>query len=388
MSRTAFEFATAGRILFGDGVVEQVGALAAAQGRRALLVTGAGTSRADPLLDRLARAGVETTTFSVAGEPTLETARQALRAAQECGCQVVIGFGGGSALDTAKTVAALLTNGGDPLDYAEIIGRGQPFTRPSLPMLALPTTAGTGTEATRNAVLASPEHRVKVSLRSPFLLPTVALVDPELTHTLPPVPTAHTGLDALAQLIEPYVAPRANPITDGICTEGFRRVARSLRKAYGNGRDAEARRDMSLASLFGGIALANAGLGAVHGFAAPFGGMFPNAPHGAVCGSLLAAVIEVNIRAAAERDPDGIALDRYRDLARLLSGRAQAEPQEAAAWIRDLCRDLEIPSLRTFGLTEDEFPALIERAAVSNSMRGNPISLTTAELREIVDRAV
>lgn len=382
-----FEFATAGRILFGDGVVRQAAALAAGHGRQVLLVTGGGQERAAVILDGLQQAGVSTSTFAVRGEPTLETARQAARAARESGCQVVVGFGGGSPLDTAKMVAVLLTNGGDPLDYAEIIGRGQTFTRPSAPMLAIPTTAGTGTEATRNAVLSSPEHRVKVSLRSPYLLPSVALVDPELTHTLPPAPTAHTGMDALTQLIEPYVSARANPMTDGICVEGMRRVARSLRRAWERGRDAEARRDMAMASLFGGIALANAGLGAVHGFAGPFGGMFPEAPHGAVCACLLAPVTETNIRAAAQRDPKGRLLSRYRDVARLLTGQAQAEPQDAVDWLRDLCRDLEIPPLRAYGLTESDLPGLLERAAAANSMRSNPISLTAEEMRRVVDLA-
>jgi len=382
-----FEFATAGRILFGDGVVRQAAALAAGHGRQVLLVTGGGQERAAVILDGLQQAGVSTSTFAVRGEPTLETARQAARAARESGCQVVVGFGGGSPLDTAKMVAVLLTNGGDPLDYAEIIGRGQTFTRPSAPMLAIPTTAGTGTEATRNAVLSSPEHRVKVSLRSPYLLPSVALVDPELTHTLPPAPTAHTGMDALTQLIEPYVSARANPMTDGICVEGMRRVARSLRRAWERGRDAEARRDMAMASLFGGIALANAGLGAVHGFAGPFGGMFPEAPHGAVCACLLAPVTETNIRAAAQRDPKGRPLSRYRDVARLLTGQAQAEPEDAVAWLRDLCSDLEIPPLRAYGLTESDLPGLLERAAAANSMRSNPISLTAEEMRRVVDLA-
>ncbi|OGO16375.1 MAG: alcohol dehydrogenase [Chloroflexi bacterium RBG_13_68_17] len=382
-----FEFATAGRILFGDGVVRQAAALAAGHGRQVLLVTGGGQERAAVILDGLQQAGVSTSTFAVRGEPTLETARQAAQAARESGCQVVVGFGGGSPLDTAKMVAVLLTNGGDPLDYAEIIGRGQTFTRPSAPMLAIPTTAGTGTEATRNAVLSSPEHRVKVSLRSPYLLPSVALVDPELTHTLPPAPTAHTGMDALTQLIEPYVSARANPMTDGICVEGMRRVARSLRRAWERGRDAEARRDMAMASLFGGIALANAGLGAVHGFAGPFGGMFPEAPHGAVCACLLAPVTETNIRAAAQRDPKGRPLSRYRDVARLLTGQAQAEPEDAVAWLRDLCRDLEIPPLRAYGLTESDLPGLLERAAAANSMRSNPISLTAEEMRRVVDLA-
>jgi len=383
-----FEFATAGRIVFGDGSVRQVGALAAAHGRRALVVTGRRTERAAVILDSLRQAGVSASTFSVQVEPSFETARQACQAARSDGCQLIVGFGGGSPLDTAKTAAALLTNGGDPLDYAEIVGLGKAFTQPSAPLLAIPTTSGTGSEATRNTVLASLEHRVKVSLRSPFLLPAVALVDPELTHTLPPEQTAHTGMDALTQLIEPYLSTRANPITDGLCEEGIRRVARSLRRACRDGRDADARRDMSLASLFSGMALANAGLGAVHGFAGPFGGMLPGAPHGAICASLLAPVTEANLRAAAEQDPSGRTHERYGAVARLLTGRAQAGPEDAVTWLRDLCRDLETPRLRALGLVEEDIPGLLERTAASNSMRTNPVKLSAAELQRIVDQAL
>ena len=212
--------------------------------------------------------------------------RQGVELARREQCDLVIAFGGGSAIDAGKAIAALLANGGELTDYLEVIGKGQPLRHPSVPFIAVPTTAGTGSEVTRNAVLASAEHQVKVSMRSPLMLPRLAVVDPELTLELPPAVTASTGLDALTQLIEPYVSIRANPLTDGFCLEGLRRVSRSLRRAYHAGRDITAREDMSLASLLGGLALANAGLGVVHGFAAPVGGMF-HAPHGAICAALL-----------------------------------------------------------------------------------------------------
>ena len=265
-----FEFATAARILFGEGTLRQVPAAAASLGRRALLVTGASPDRAAPLLKALQAAHVSTVPFAVPGEPTLDLIRSAPR-----DCDFVIAFGGGSALDAAKAIAALLTNPGDPLDYLEVIGLGRPLAVPAAPCIAIPTTAGTGSEVTRNAVLASPEHRVKASLRSPSMLPRLAVVDPELTYDLPPAITAATGLDALTQLIEPYVSLRANPMTDQFCVEGMRRAASALPRVWENGGDREARCDMAWASLLGGMALANAGLGAVHGFAAPIGGMFP-----------------------------------------------------------------------------------------------------------------
>ena len=269
-----FEFATATRIVFGAGTVNDAGAIAKKFGRRALVVTGRDSRRAERILAGLKSSGVGAVTFSVAGEPELETVERGTKLARAEHCELVIGFGGGSALDAAKAIAAMLTNEGGLLDYVEIIGRGRPLTKLSAPFIAIPTTAGTGTEVTRNAVLASPEHKLKVSLRSPLMLARVAMIDPELTYDLPPALTASTGLDALTQLIEPFVCNRANPMTDGLCVEGLRRAARSLRVAFSKGQDQDAREDMAVASLFGGLALANAGLGAVHGFAGPIGGRF------------------------------------------------------------------------------------------------------------------
>ena len=240
------------------------------------------------------------TTFSVAGEPEISTVEQGVALAKKGNCELVIGIGGGSAMDAAKAIAAMLANEGELLDYLEIIGRGKALTKPSAPFIAIPTTAGTGSEVTRNAVLSSPEHKLKVSLRSPLMLARVAIVDPELTCDLPPALTASTGCDALTQLIEPFVCARANPMTDGLCVEGIRRAARSLRTAFHDGQNKSAREDMAVASLFGGLALANAGLGAVHGFAGPIGGNFP-APHGAVCAALLPHVMAANIRALRQR---------------------------------------------------------------------------------------
>jgi alcohol dehydrogenase class IV len=275
------------------------------------------------------------------------------------------------------------------MDYLEIIGGGRPLTKAALPWIAIPTTAGAGTEVTRNAVIVSPENRVKVSLRSPLLLPRQAIVDPELTRDLPPGITAATGLDALTQLIEPYVCTRANPMTDGLCLEGMRRVARSLRRAFENGAtDGAAREDMALAALFGGLALANAGLGAVHGFAAPIGGMFPRAPHGAVCAALLPHVMRVNIRALRERDPGGTALRRYDQVARILTGSDKAPADEGVAWVGDLCAALGIPTLGFHGITAADIPLLVRNGSRASSMKPNPIVLTPDELAGILEAAV
>lgn len=382
-----FELATAGRILFGSGVLKEIGPIAADLGRRALVVIGRTTVRAAPLLDLLAETEITWVTFSVDGEPTVETAYQGTRLARQEACDLIIGFGGGSPLDTGKAIAALLANGDDPLDFLEVIGRGKPLIQPSAPYIAIPTTAGTGAEVTRNAVLASPEHRVKVSLRSPHMLPRLALVDPELTRSMPPAVTASTGLDALTQLIEPYLSRRANPIIDAICREGMRRAARSLRRAYHNGDDIQAREDMALASLLGGLALANAGLGAVHGFAGPFGGMF-RAPHGAVCACLLPHVMAINVKALADREPDNDMLRRYDKVAQILTGNSKATAEEGVAWVGELGKELQIPKLGSYEFTPSDFPIMIEKARVASSMRANPITLTTEEMQEVLSLAL
>ncbi len=382
-----FEFATAGRILFGPGTVSEVAPAARALGRHALVVTGRSPARAAELLARLAAAGVGSTVFAVAGEPTTTRVLEGVAAARAAGCDLVIGLGGGSALDAAKAIAALLGNDGDLFEYLEVVGRARPLPRPGLPCVAVPTTAGTGTEVTRNSVLAAPAHRVKVSLRSPHLLPRLAVVDPELTRDLPPALSAATGLDALTQLIEPYVSTRANPLVDGLCAEAIPRAARALRRACEDGQDLAARTDMALASLFSGLALANAGLGAVHGFAAPIGGMFP-APHGAVCAALLPHVMAANLLALRERAPHSPALARYADLARWLTGRPHAVAEEGLAWVRALCRDLGIPPLRRYGLTAADLPEVVDKAARASSMKANPLPLTVEELTGILQQAL
>ena len=292
----------------------------------------------------------------------------------------MIAFGGGSIIDTGKAVAAMMTNDGDPLDYVEIIGKGKPIAKLGAPFIAIPTTAGTGAEVTRNAVLGSPEHHLKVSMRSPLMLPRVALVDPELTYDLPADITATSGLDALTQLIEAFVSVRANPITDAICREGMQRVARSLRRAYETG-DPAAREDMALAALFGGMALANAGLGAVHGFAGPLGGMY-DAPHGALCAALLSHVMEVNrgmIRGPAGRGAVSAPTEivrRFDEVPRIVGD------------LSELVRALKIPPLRQYGVKREDFPAIIEKAKASNSMKGNPLLLRDQELRRILEGAL
>jgi alcohol dehydrogenase class IV len=381
----SFEFATANRIIFGAGKLNELGKHIEGNTKHLLLVCGHSSDAIPRLREILSVLGISSIEFQVHGEPTVDVIRAGLKAARDR--DMVIGLGGGSVLDAGKVIAALVTNPGDVFDYLEVIGKGQPLVNAPLPYIAIPTTAGTGSEVTRNAVIESPEQNVKVSLRSPLMLPQLALVDPELTYNLPPEITASAGLDALTQLIEPFVSVKANPMTDAICREGISHAARSLKRAYENGADREAREGMSLASLFGGLALANAALGAVHGFAGPLGGML-HAPHGALCARLLPLVMEANIEALQTHQPEHPALGRYVEIARILTDEKEATAQDGVRWTNELVATLKIPGLSTYGMSEKNFPEAVEKTMKANSFKGNPIALNEDELRLILEKAL
>jgi alcohol dehydrogenase class IV len=387
INQMRFEFATANRIIFGAGTVKEVGSIAAQMGQRALIVSDKSTERAQPVIDQLDDKEMRWQLLQVTGEPTTTSVMEGVKTARSFRANLVIGIGGGSVLDTGKVIAALLTNQGELMDYLEVIGKGQQLEKRSVPYIAIPTTAGTGTEVTRNAVIASPEHRVKVSLRSAFMLPELAIVDPELTYSLPPLVTASTGLDALTQLIEPYVSINANPLTDAICREGMKRVARSLLIAFHDGSNAAAREDMSRASLFGGLALANAKLGVVHGIAGVIGGMIP-AAHGVLCARLLPFVMEMNLKALRLSDPESPALGRYAEIAQILIGNPVAKAEDGIDWVFNLCRELNIPTLTDLRFSEKDIVAVVEKSQKASSTKGNPIKLTDEEIREIISRAL
>lgn len=394
-----FEFATSTRIVFGPGCADQAAELAAdlaaaqaagAQGdggARVLIVTGKSLERAARVMDGLKKRATDQVTFAVAGEPTIDVIARGVELARSEGCAAVVAMGGGSALDAAKAIAALLANGGDALDYLEVVGEGQAIRKRSAPLVAVPTTSGTGSEVTRNAVLGVPDRKVKVSMRSPLMLPHAAVIDPTLTHSMPPAVTASTGLDALTHLIEAYVSNKANPITDAFCRDGIRLAAGALSRAYHEGDDADARRDMSLVSLYGGLALANAKLGAVHGFAGPLGGMF-HAPHGCICGRFLPHAVELNVRALESRARDSPSLPRFAEIAALLTGDGEATAGDGVDWIQALCRDLVVPAMSEYGMTEGDIADVVARAAKASSMKGNPIALTHDELTELATRAL
>jgi alcohol dehydrogenase class IV len=381
----SFEFATSDRIIFGPGKLNELGKQIEGRAKRLLLVSGRSSDAIPRVKEILSSQEIPFAEFEVHGEPAVEVLREGVKAARDC--NMVIGLGGGSVLDTGKAIAALVTNPGDVFDYLEVIGKGQPLIHPSLPYIAIPTTAGTGAEVTRNAVIESTEQNVKVSLRSPLMLPYLALVDPELTYNLPPAITASSGLDALTQLIEPFVSVKANPLTDAICREGMRHASKSLRRAYENGADKEARHGMALASLFGGLALANAALGAVHGFAGPLGGML-HAPHGDLCARLLPLVMETNIRALEKRRPEHQALARYLEIAQIVTGDKHATALDSVKWTSELVTNLKIPMLSEYGMRQGNFPEAVEKTMKANSFRGNPVELNEVELREILEKAI
>jgi alcohol dehydrogenase class IV len=382
-----FEFATARRIMVGPGRARDLRGVLTGLGSRALVVTGADPDRLGGLLASL---GPVAALFPVAGEPTVELARSAVAAAREHGADTVAAIGGGSVIDTGKAVAMLLGNGGDPLDYLEVVGAGRTIARPAAPCVAVPTTAGTGAEVTANAVLAVPSHQVKASLRSPLMIPAVALVDPLLTVSCPPPVTAASGLDALTQCLEPFVSVQATPLTDGLAREGLRRAGTGLRAAYADGGDLTARAEMATCSLLGGMALANARLGAVHGLAGVIGGT-ADVPHGVACAALLVPVIEANVRAlrsAAAGPSAASVLDRYAEAARLLTRRPAASIEDGLAWIRETLTLLQVPGLAAFGLRPAQASDIAAKALVSSSMKGNPVALSHADLEAIVLQAL
>ena len=382
-----FDLAVPGDVRFGAGrIAELPAALQSLGATRAYVVTGRSTDRADLLRASLAEAGISTEAYGVAGEPSVDICRAALARLTEFGADAVIGLGGGSALDVAKAVAVLAASGADPLEHLEVIGAGRPIISPGLPCVAVPTTAGTGSEVTRNSVLSG--NGVKASLRSPLMLPRLAIVDPDLLVGVPPRTIASSGMDALAQVIEPLLSLRANPVTDALARDGIRRSARSLGRAYADGMvDPAVREDLALASLFGGICLANSGLGAVHGLAAALGARLA-APHGAVCAATLAAAVGVNRDALTKRAPHSDALARLGELGVLLTGDPGADADRTVAWLTELTTTLQIPGLAAYGLEIGQLGDVIAASQRASSMRGNPIPLTDDEVAEIIHRSL
>jgi alcohol dehydrogenase class IV len=411
-----FDFYPVPRIQFGAGQFDKLPDALRPLGTRVLVIHNAdalvprttrllesgGTGRSQP-----ESANFEYVTFyRQRGEPTTDDVERAVALARQERCDCLIALGGGSAIDCTKATAALLTNQGSPLDYMEVVGRRKMITRPCAPWIAIPTTAGTGAEATRNAVIAlaaspragalqspGPEPAptpFKASIRSEHLLPKLILIDPQLHLDLPPAVTARSGMDALCQCIESYTSSNANPLTDPLALQGISLCARSLKKCYGHGNDITARQDMALAALLSGVCLTNAGLGAVHGFAAPLGAHFP-IPHGLICATLLPHVIQANITTLQSQDPHHPTLHRYATIGRTLTANPalpHADALTAAVhFTRDLNTALNIPPLSSFNFSPTDIPPMIRLARKASSMRYNPVVLNDDALAGILLRA-
>ena len=382
-----FEFATATRIVFGLATASQLGKLGQAFGKHALIVTGSQPDRIGNVIQFVKDSNLNYTVYPIHDEPSISVIDRGKALGQSAGCDFVISIGGGSVIDAGKAIAAMLANEGEILDYLEVIGKGHKLLHDPLPFIAVPTTSGTGAEVTKNAVVSSPEHKVKVSLRDNRMLPNIALVDPTLTLSMPASVTASTGMDALTQVLEPYVSHLANPITDAFCIEGLQRAGRSLRVVFDDPENEAAREDMALVSLLGGLALANAKLGAVHGFAGTLGGMFA-APHGEICATLLPHVFTTNLRALQEREPVNPIIPRFDEIGKLLTGNDKASAQDAVDWINETSQMFQIPSLSKHGVTTEDFNEIIDKSSRSSSMKGNPIQLTDTELNDILRAAL
>lgn len=382
-----FEFSTVPKIIFGENLIKDIGKHAACYGKRALIVASYSRRKVSEIIFEISKFEIQWNVYYVYDEPVPDDIRRGVKEANLVKCEVIIAVGGGSVIDTAKAISVLYTNGGDVYDYLEVVGKGSRLTKPGVPVIAIPTTAGTGSEVTRNAVITSLPDQFKASIRSPYLLPALALVDPTLTLTLQPRETADTGFDALTQLIESYLSPRANLMTDMFCVEGISRIAKWLPVAYENGEDLEARRNMSFASLLSGMALANAGLGAVHGLAAVVGSTI-EARHGAICAALLVPTLKMNLRAIQERMPESQFIPRLQKIAQILTGNQEATPQDAITWLENLRNKLRVCPLGYFKFRPEYCDNVAQKSMLSSSMKNNPVKLTQAELEEILLQAI
>lgn len=381
-----FEFSTAQKIIFGSGSISQIGKLASVFGKKCLLIY----SQSAPwqqVQNELIITGLDSELLSVSGEPSDQSIQTHIEHIRSSKPELIIAIGGGSTLDFAKAVSALVTNPGDLFNYLEVVGKNEPIKNSPIPLIAIPTTAGTGTEVTKNAVLKIEDKNVKVSLRSEKMIPRLALIDPELTLSLSPETTASTGMDALVQLVEPFLSIRANSFTDSICREGIARIADSLPRAFQNPSDLTAREDMSYCSLSGGIALANAGLGAVHGFAAVLGGMYP-IPHGVCCARLLPSVFKANHLAMRSRESMSPIYPRFAEISKLVTHDQNGKVEDGILWFERLCESLNIPRLSSFGIQIDKSDEIIEKVNAASSTKANPIQLTNDELNRVLEESI
>lgn len=381
------------RICYGSGRINDVPSLAAAYGRTALLVTGkqsfCSTPYWQPFTQLLETNGLRWLHFTVSGEPSPTLVDQAVTQFRSEAIDVVIAIGGGSVLDAAKAIAGLLLHGNSVMDYLEGVGRNIPYRGPSVPFIAVPTTAGTGSEATKNSVLSiQGRDGFKKSFRDECLVPEYAVIDPDLLASCPRELVAADGMDAFTQLLESYVSLKSNPFTDALAWSGMTAVKEGFFAAWEGSEPSasQGRGAMAYAALLSGITLAQVGLGSVHGLASPLGAYFP-IPHGVVCGTLVAAATEMNIMAMQAREPGNPALAKYAEVGRLLTGRTGIDDATARSLLTALLAEwsaqLQLPHLNSYGITEVDFPLIVANSRGS-SMQTNPIVLTDTEINTIL----
>jgi len=381
-----FDYYLPTRIIFGKGSIRKCVMFARELGNNALVVTGSGKVSIDGLRTLLREEGINWTEYRVGGEPRVDIILDGIRIAKDAKSDHVICLGGGSVMDAGKAIAAMMTNPGYLMDYLEVVGKGKSVDIQGLPVITIPTTAGTGSEVTRNSVISVPERKIKVSMRGKGMPAKIALIDPELTYSLPPEIIATTGMDALTQVIEAYMSNSANPISDAYALEGIRRGAESMLKAFENGKDEDARANMSMTALFSGIALSHAGLGAVHGFAGVIGGMI-DAPHGAICACLLPAVLSANFETISKGENNNDALLRFKRFSQIVTGESSPTPQKGIEWVRDLSKKLKIKGLSYLGVKKSDFKFIVPKAVLSSSMKKNPLVLGEDVLLKILEES-
>ena len=376
-----FSFQTATNIIFKSYATKNLKDTIKPYGKRILLVLGKNMKRHQEIIDQLLTM-YTVDLFQVPYEPTLTLVLEGVKKAKVCKCDVVLAIGGGSVIDTAKAISALTVQEGDVLDYLEIVGKGKPLMHKPIPFIAVPTTSGTGAEVTKNAVILVEEKHLKVSLRSDMMLPTLAIIDPSLTLSLPKEMTAYTGMDAITQIIEPYVSLFANPLTDSLIEKALPYSA-SLIKAYQHGNSLKAKEEMAYLSLIGGLSLANAKLGAVHGFAGVLGGMF-KLPHGLLCAQLLPSVTKENIKALESHDINHPTLKKYTVIAQKMMSNMEVNYQDLGLHLENMLTELNIPRKNKHRLSFEMINNIIEIAKSSSSMKGNPIDLEDEVLKRIL----
>ncbi|NAX22041.1 iron-containing alcohol dehydrogenase [Vibrio sp. V39_P1S14PM300] len=378
-----FQFMTATRILFGEGVLASSLSIINQYGYSAVLVTGKDLTRAQTVSDYLQSQNIRFVQITITDEPSIAMVEEAAKVGRQFGPDMVIAMGGGSVLDMGKALAAIIPNQGSLVDYVEVVGRNVPLKAKPIAFIAIPTTASTGSEVTRNAVLKSAQERVKVSLRNPDMLADVAIVDPSLTYGTDRYTSGRGAMDAFTHLMEAYVCGDPNPLTDMICEEGLRRLSQSILSGCLHD-DQLARCDLSFAALLGGMAITNAKLGAAHGLASALGGKL-RAPHSVITARLAPHVMRENIAAASEAGRQDVVM-RYQKMAQLLCERSDAKPADGVLWVERTLAALDLPPLSTFGVCTTSFEQVAKDALKSVAIKGNPLPLNQERLVYILQQ--